>query len=152
MTQGGVGRVLGIAIKTGVGGPMRLIDAATVDVDGGIAGDVKPSPQRGVTFISAHQWGDVQRELKAELPWHTRRANVLIDAGELGWLIGRTVRLGSVVIHVGGETKPCGLMDTLHPGLRAALQPDCRAGVFGRVIQGGAIHVGMTLEVLESDH
>ncbi len=151
MTQNIIGRVLGIAIRTGVGMPMRELDSATVEVDGGLLGDVKPRPERGVTFISAQQWREVQGELNADIPWHTRRANVLVDAGALGWLIDRTVRLGPVVIHVRGETKPCGLMDKLHSGLRSALLPDFRAGVFGRVVQGGAFQVGSALELVESD-
>jgi MOSC domain-containing protein YiiM len=84
--------------------------------DAGLVGDVEPSAHRGVTFIASQQWEIVQRELGAELPWHTRRANVLVDAASLKHLIGRTIRVGELEVAIGAETRPCGLMDELHQG------------------------------------
>ena len=51
------------------------------------------------------------------------------------------------VRRVHGETDPCELMDRVAPGLKVALTPDRRAGVFGAVIEGGAIAVGDTVTV-----
>jgi hypothetical protein len=33
-------------------------------------------------------------------------------------------------------------MDEVHPGLREALKPDCRAGVYGTVTRPGWIRIG----------
>jgi len=137
-----VGKVLSIALRTGKRMPMREVESVRAQIDGGLEGDVEAAARRGVTFISRDQWRDTMRDLDAELPWHTRRANVLVDAPKLGPLIGRTICIGEVEVEITGETKPCELMDQLHNGLRAALVPDCRGGVHGRIRRGGSIHVG----------
>lgn len=127
---------------------MQEVREASASVDGGLFGDVKSSIERGITLLSAGQWQDVSRELKAELPWHTRRANVLVDSGGLAHLIGQTIRLGDLEVEVLAETKPCGYMDKLFPGLRAALKPECRAGVYGRIRRGGMLRVGDMVRVM----
>ena len=85
---------------------------------------------------------DIVRELGVELPWHTRRANLLVDGIRLADLIGQCTRVGEVELTINAETKPCGYMDELHPGLKDALSPDCRAGVYGRVTKAGEVKVG----------
>jgi MOSC domain-containing protein YiiM len=67
---------------------------------------------------------------------------LLIGGLDLSATIGRTLSIGSTRIQVHGETKPCGLMDQQHAGLRQALVPDCRGGVYGQVLTGGTILVG----------
>jgi MOSC domain-containing protein YiiM len=39
------------------------------------------------------------------------------------------------------------MMDRVAPGLKEALTPDRRAGVFGAVIEGGAIQLGDSVTV-----
>jgi MOSC domain-containing protein YiiM len=134
--------VLAIAVRTGPRAAMKEITEATAAKDGGLSGDLASKPDRGITFLAGRQWNAVMRELGADLPWHTRRANVLIDADALGHLIGRTIRIGDVTVLVRKETRPCDLMDTFQPGLQAALRPDGRAGVHGRVLSGGSFRVG----------
>ncbi|HRX85032.1 MAG TPA: MOSC domain-containing protein [Phycisphaerae bacterium] len=136
-----VGRVLGIAVRTRKKGPMREVERVKATGDG-LDGDVEATTVRAVTFIAAQQWHQVQQELGGAMPWHTRRANVLVEADSLAHLIGRTIRVGDVHVRVNAETKPCELMDELQPGLRAALKPECRGGVYGSVIQEGDIAVG----------
>jgi MOSC domain-containing protein YiiM len=145
-----VGRVLAIAVKSAEGGPMIEAQSASAVVDAGLAGNAKVAPHRGITFLSARQWRQIAVELKADIPWHLRRANVLLDADSLATLIGRTVALGEAQLVIKGETHPCGLMDQQHAGLRAALKPDCRGGVYGQVIRAGAFRVGDLLNVVET--
>ncbi len=144
-----IGKVIGLAIKTGRGAPMREVPQVEAIEGAGLSGDVPPQPHRGVTLLASGHWSQVCRELSAQIPWHTRRANVFIDCKELGSLIGRSLQLGEVEIEVLGETRPCGMMDDLHAGLRAALVPDCRAGVHGRILRGGAIRVGDSVVTLD---
>ncbi len=145
-----IGRILAIALRTENHAPMRLIDAASASVDGGLAGDRQVSVERGITLISAAQWRETTTLLNTpELPWHTRRANLLIDAPRLDSWIGKTVRIGEVTLQICGETRPCGLMDEFQPGLRAALKPECRGGVHGRVLEAGTIRVGDAITLLE---
>lgn len=141
-------KVLAIALKTAKSGPMREVEEATAEVNGGFACPVKPSPDRGITFLAAGHWSEVNAELGTSLPWHTRRANVLLDTRALGGLIGKTVRVGEVTVRLIGETKPCALMDTFHKGLTKALVPDYRGGVHGRVLKGGTVRAGDTLTVI----
>ena len=145
--QPGVSRVAAIALKTAHSGPMQEVGSATVESDGTLVGSASVNPKRGVTFLSSSQWATVMRELGAELPWHTRRANVLIDADGIGDWRGKTIRIGDATFEIIAETRPCELMDTFHSGLMNALKPDCRAGVYGRVTRGGVIRVGDAVTV-----
>lgn len=137
-----VGAILGIAVRHKARQPLREVAACRVAAGGGLDGDHVDSKRRGVTFISSTQWQQVTRELGADLPWHMRRANVLVDCDRLDHLIGQTIRVGEVTVLIHAETKPCAVMDEMHPGLQAVLRPDCRAGVYGEVLEGGAIAVG----------
>lgn len=148
MSESIIGPVIAIAVRTARRGPMREVPVAEAQLDGGLSGDLSVSADRGVTLLSARDWAQVRRELGADLPWHTRRANVLIDADGLGGLIGQIVRVGDVELEIKGETRPCGLMDELHNGLRAVLTPDCRAGVHGRVRRGGRMRVGDSVAIV----
>ncbi len=148
MSTESIGIVKAIAIKTAEGGPMREVAEATAIENATLDGSAPSSVERGVTFISLPQWREVQRELSGQMPWHTRRANVLIDADRLGPLIGATIQVGEARFEISGETRPCGLMDKAQSGLRKALATDCRGGVFGRVTRGGAIRVGDTVVVI----
>lgn len=144
-----IGKVLGIALRTAVAGPMKEVRTVFGFAGRGLEGDVESKPERGITFISARQWEDVTRELGTILIWHSRRANVLIDTGSMEPLIGQKLRLGELSIRIRAETHPCALMDRIRPGLRAALTPDCRGGVHGEILKGGSFSVGdmLTLEV-----
>lgn len=142
------GKILAIALRSSKRGPMELVDRATASENGGIEPNHNVQTDRGITFISSEQWSEVQQELNApELPWHTRRANVLVEGLVMRDLLGKTVQIGDVVVDIKQETEPCGLMDKLHQGLRKTLEPACRGGVHGRVVQGGDIAVGDTIAV-----
>jgi len=148
IANGTIGRVLSIAVRSARRGDMREIAQAKAVKGGGIAGDIKSVPDRGITLLASVQWLQATQQLQVDLPWHTRRANVLIEAERLDDLVGRTIRIGDVQIEIVGESKPCGLMDWLHKGLREALQPDGRGGVYGRVVRDGTFKVGDAVELL----
>lgn len=141
-------RVIGLAVRTARRAAMREIESAQVDAGGGIRADIPVSRDRGLTLLAQEQWADVQRELGVELPWYTRRANVLVEGLVLGDLIGKRLRLGEVELIVVHETEPCDEMDEQHPGLKAALKPERRGGVHGRVIVGGPLRLGDAIVVL----
>lgn len=137
-----IGTIVGIAIRSVKNGPMREISEAVAVAHGGIEGDLLSSPARGITLMSSVQWQQVVGQLGEDLPWHARRANVLVDAPELSHLIGRKILLGGVQVKVEGETEPCSLMDEICSGLSEVLVPDCRGGVHGSVVLGGCFKVG----------
>lgn len=142
-----VGKVIGLAIRTAVGGPMQELECLEVAQDGGVAGDVTAPIDRGITLMSSQQWQEVVEELGVDYPWHTRRANVLVDCQRLGHLMGQTLVLGDVVIEVKGETDPCAVMERIDPRLKQALIPEWRGGIYGRVVQGGTISLEAMLQV-----
>jgi len=106
-------KVLAIALTPATSADMQEVESAVAEVDGGLVGSVRPTPERGVTFLAAAQWDAAMRELDRDLPWHTRRANVLVEADSLADLIGREVTVGAARLRITGETVPCGLMDKL---------------------------------------
>ena len=149
MSEPEIGKVKAIAVRTAPNGPMREISEATSVVDGGLDGDLTVNPDRGITFLSNEQWAMTMKELGADLPWYTRRANVLVECASLGHLIGKTICVGSVHVDIKDETDPCRLMDQQHSGLREALVPEMRGGVLGRVVQGGSFKIGDMVTVVE---
>jgi MOSC domain-containing protein YiiM len=76
----------------------------------------------------------------------SRRANVMIRGLNLQNSRGKQLRLGNCTLRVLGETTPCKRMDAMHPGLRKALSPNWRGGVFAEILEGGEIRVGDTVE------
>lgn len=148
MSESLKGKVLALALRSSRRGPMELVEKVTASENAGIEPNHEVKPHRGITFISSEQWAEVQQELnEPQLPWHTRRANVLVEGLVMADLIGKTVHVGDVVVDIKKETEPCGLMDELHNGLRKTLEPACRGGVHGQVVQGGNIAVGDTITV-----
>ena len=145
-----VGPVIGLAVRPGKDEPMVVVEQVSATAAQGVVEDYGQSLKRGITFISSMQWQQVQDELFAELPWQLRRANVLVEAHSLEHLIGTTVQVGSVWVEVAKETEPCGLMEELHAGLEAALVPDCRGGVYGKVVGDGVIRVGDSVVIRKS--
>ena len=142
------GILKGIAIKPGHHEAMQPVQHADLSPEGGIAGNVAQSAKRRVTFIGEDQWNAANAELATELPWHLRRANLLLSGLFMPDLLGKTLQIGDVQFTVNGETEPCSRMDEIQPGLQQALRPQCRGGVYASVTQGGTIHLGDTVSVL----
>jgi MOSC domain-containing protein YiiM len=108
----------------------------------GIDTENRKTGRREVTLLALDRWNDACRELGVELPWYARRANLLIEGIDLGMALGRVLSIGPTRVRVHGETRPCGIMDEQHAGLREALKPDFRGGVHAEVLVGGVIRVG----------
>lgn len=142
-----VGVLKGIAHRSTDGDPMREARDAVVLPGRGLEVENRKSGRREVTLLSAESWADVCRELGVSLPWYTRRANLLIEGMELSATIGGIIRIGAIEVRIHGESKPCNVMEAQQVGLRDALKPHCRGGVFGEVVRGGTIRVGDRVEV-----
>ena len=82
-----------------------------------------------------------------EVPWTKRRANLLIGGIDLRDTVGALISLGDVLLEIAGENPPCRVMDIQQAGLRNALKPDWRAGVSCRVLAGGKIKLGDTVQL-----
>ena len=142
-----MGHLLAIARAPVKRGPLTDVPEAAVGVADGVDGDARGKrPGRQVTVVFREGWDAACRELGVELPWTTRRANLLVEGVEVP-REGKRLVIGSLVLEVTQETQPCQVMEAAHRGLRAALTPDWRGGVCCRVLQGGTIRVGDRVEV-----
>lgn len=142
------GKLLGIAVRSRSRAPMQEVDTAEITVEWGVANDSRGKPGgRQVTLLDAADWDAACKDLGAELPWTSRRANLLVAGIRLKESIGSTIGIGDVVLQVTGETDPCGRMDEIQAGLREALSPDWRGGVCCRVIRGGTICKGSPVTI-----
>lgn len=145
-------RIIGIAFKVSERAPMQGLRWTSVSLEGGIEGDFRgrggSSKKRQVTLLSLQQWQETCRRLGGVyLHWHTRRANILVDGLKFGPDdVGKIIRIGSVVLEVTGETKPCERMDEAYFGLKDALAPDWRAGVTCRVVESGQFQLSCSVD------
>jgi MOSC domain-containing protein YiiM len=149
-----MGRVAGIARHDRPLGPMEVLDRAELIEGQGIAGDFRgdrksgSTGQNGVVLIEAGDWSAAAAECGADVPWFERRGNLLVEDLDLPQQPGAKLRIGrDVLVEITQECAPCERMEALHPGLRAALEPDWRAGARARVLRGGAVAVGDEIRI-----
>ncbi len=142
MADNGNGRLEAIWLKRMRRGPMDPRDRVRVIAGRGLEDDANYGKKRQVTILSAEQWEEVRRELGSDLDPAVRRANILVRGVSLQQSRGRVLRIGPCRIKINGETRPCRAIDESQPGLRQALDPDWRGGVFGEALDDGEIAVG----------
>ena len=137
-----------IAIKNRSRVAMQSIDSAQITVNSGILGDFRGAQKdRQITILSEDSWLKACREIDVELPWTTRRANLLVDGVEFDKsYVDRKLRIGEVELVVTRETNPCSLMDAQQAGLTAALTPDWRGGICCNVVKPGTVKLGDRVE------
>lgn len=142
------GKLIGIAKAVELRAPLQEIDASNVTIEAGIEGDARGrKANRQVTVLFRESWDDACRELGADLPWTTRRANLLVGGVEAPQSAGGKIRIGDVTLEIMLETDPCFLMEQAHAGLKAALTPKWRGGVCCRVVSGGRIAIGDAVSI-----
>ena len=137
---------------------MRLVDHARIGIDFGVEGDHKGLKfrRRAVTILAKDAWEAALADLptptelsqSTRLPWTTRRANLLVEGISLPRAIGAILQIGSVQLEVTFPTTPCARMEEAAPGLLKALASEWRGGVTAKVLEGGEITLGDTIEVL----
>lgn len=147
-----MGRLTGIARRENKRAPMETLDQAEVSEQTGVARDFRGKPgKRAVTVISARAWCEVCAEIGQEIPWTTRRANLLVDDIDLPKTAGAVIEIGDARLQVTMEVDPCFRMDEQVEGLTEALKPDWRGGVGCVVLQSGSVSVGDTVKIVVSD-
>ena len=143
-----MGFISGLAIKPAKRAAMVIVSRVGITVHGGIEGNWvdQEDPdwhERQITLLSHNQWDKVEADMGQSIPWETRRAqmrlmNIWFTQRDIDHR--RKLKLGaSAIVQITGETTPCKLMDKFVPGLRAVLEPEVRAGVTARVIEGGIV-------------
>jgi MOSC domain-containing protein YiiM len=137
---------------------MQTLDAAVVTTQAGVEGDfrglIKPGGKgrRQISLLEAESWAEAMDALglsgETALPWTARRVNLLTHGIRFPRHGGYVVAIGaSLRIQITVECDPCSRMDEVRPGLYAALLPDWRGGLLGKVISDGAIAFGDDIRI-----
>jgi MOSC domain-containing protein YiiM len=149
------GRVVGIYTAPVQGAPMQARDevraVAGVGLDGDryASGDGKytraaDNGKRAVTLIEREAVDAARREYDIDLEEHEARRNVVTEGVPLNHLVGRTFRVGDVVLRGFKLAEPCAYLEGLtRDGIRRALVH--RAGLRAEIVEGGTLHVGDTV-------
>ena len=129
---------------------MALSESITLTPENGVMGDHGTSQRRQVTLLDEAAWQTACAEIGAELDWTTRRSNILVSNLGLQELVGRQIRVGNALIEIIGEVVPCHVMDAAQKGLKNALKPEWRGGVYGRIITTGQVNAGDKITIHSS--
>ncbi len=145
-----VAQLLGIAIRSKKRAEMQLLQTATVALEKGVADDFRGKPgMRQVTVLTREGWRAVCDAAGIDLPWTTRRANLLIEGLDLQASQGRILKVGEVQLLITRETDPCERMEEAYKGMFEAMAHNWRGGVCCRVLQGGEITLGDKVELID---
>jgi MOSC domain-containing protein YiiM len=121
---------------------MDRVDRAELVAGRGVRGSANQGGRRQVSIISQEAWDAAIEQLGVAVDPSARRANVMVSGVDLEETRGKLLRLGPTLIRILGEVRPCERMDEAEEGLRNALKPHWRGGVFGEILEGGTIAVG----------
>ncbi len=147
-----MGRLIGIARREQKRADMEILEDAEVSEHTGVAEDFRGKPgNRQVTVVSAEAWAATCEDLGQQMPWTTRRANLLVEDVQLPRRTGDVIEVGSVRLLITMEVDPCSRMEEQYDGLKAALTPDRRGGVACTVLQGGSVRLGDDVSVVAAD-
>jgi MOSC domain-containing protein YiiM len=135
-----------IWIKRAHRGVMDPVETGVLDTDKGLRESANYAGRRHVTIISRERWAEMMTRLGANVDPSARRANLMVSGLELEGTTARVLRVGSCLLRVGGETRPCERMEEAYPGLQDVMRPHWGGGAWAQVIAGGAISVGDTVE------
>ena len=144
------GVVRWIGLRPGRRTPLVAAESATLAPDGGLEGDHygKPGGRRQVTLIAAEDIAAIVGFLRRDSvePGDLRR-NIVTAGINLAALKGRRFSIGTAVLEATGECHPCSRMEeTFGPGGYNAVRG--RGGITARVLTGGMVRVGDTVERL----
>ena len=149
------GRLIGMARRDTKRAPMETLERGSIGVDFGLEGDFRglrrpgKEARRQVTVLAREGWEAACADLGRDLPWTTRRANLLVEGIALPRRAGEILAIGDVRLEVSVEVEPCERMEEAAPGLQAAMRSDWRGGVGCRVLQGGDIALGDEIRIEE---
>ena len=142
------GKVVAIHRAPAEGAAMEPCASAEIRADFGLVGDryARPGTDSQLTLVSAEELGRAAASLGLVIPPGATRRNVTIENVILPQQVGARLRLGDVLVEVTGPADPCRLMEScVGPGAREALVG--LAGVRARVLEGGVLAIGATVEV-----
>lgn len=104
--------------------------------------------KRQVTVLSSEAWRASCDEMKVEMPWTTRRANLLISGIDLKNSSGKKLQIGDCQLEITGELEPCSRMDAQFEGLTKTLEKNWRGGVCCRILSEGSVSLGDEVQLI----
>jgi MOSC domain-containing protein YiiM len=147
------GKLLAIAIARQAKGPMERVESVEVVVGEGLRGDRygagigaaqfrgRRKPENEVTLIAREAIEAANDEFNYTIEHFETRRNLLTEGVPLNELVGKTFRVGSVVLKGLEHCEPCGYLEKrTFAGIKAALKQ--RGGLRCCVVEGGEIRVG----------
>ncbi len=149
--QNMTGRLAAIALRPERYKDMVEVSHGRVLMETGLEGDHSGKRKdRLISILSRESWEETCESLSppVQLPWLTRRANLLVEGIRLPRSKGAILQLGPVHLEITHQTYPCGRMENAQPGLLKALAKDWRGGVLCKILKDGTLSVGDTVEVL----
>jgi MOSC domain-containing protein YiiM len=144
------GSLQAIWIKRVRRGPMDSVTHAALRAGRGIVGNADQGGRRQIILMDRRAWDEVIQELGDYVDPVERRANLLVGGLSLTASRGKILRVGGCRLRINGEARPCHLMDDARPGLRRALEPAWRGGVYAEVLDDGQIELGAPVEWTDS--
>jgi putative hydrolase of the HAD superfamily len=145
------GRLEGIWTKRAHRGPMDPHESAHIIAGKGLAGDANNSRTRQVTLIEREIWEALTRGAGTHAAPSERRANFMVSGIRLADSRGGLLRVGSVLLRIAGETKPCERMDEVQPGLHDLMYSNWGGGAFAEVIRGDDVSIGDSVEWVDAE-
>jgi MOSC domain-containing protein YiiM len=149
-----VGRLEWIGVRPARRQPLTSLSEVEVLTDAHLAGDharPKPGGKRQVTLVQHEHLVSVAGFLGLPEPVEPGRLrrNLVVSGLNLLALKNRQVRIGNeVILEVTGECHPCSRMEEeLGPGGYNAMRG--HGGLTARIVQGGIIRLGDTVQVVE---
>jgi MOSC domain-containing protein YiiM len=150
-----LGEVLSIQISPDFEGSLRSVERVEVEAGRGLVGDrfhrqagehpEKHVPDREVTLIEIEALEALARESGIEMSPLESRRNLATRGVALNHLVGREFRVGGVLLYGTGLCEPCRHLEKMTgKNVRAGLVH--RGGLCARIISGGAISTGDSIE------
>jgi MOSC domain-containing protein YiiM len=147
------GKLLAIAIARQAKGPMELIESIEAVAGEGLKGDRygagiggaqfrgRRKPENEVTLIAREAIDAANDEFNYTIEHLETRRNLLTEGVPLNDLVGRTFRVGAVVLKGLERCEPCGYLEKrTFAGIKAALKH--RGGLRCCILEGGHLAAG----------